>query len=142
LGTAWVIKIWPEHPLVRQLVIEHIYGEDVFISHFLEPYADDAEIRPLLDAVLRVLHPRLRGELVRALAPLARRGLPTAMAILAGFKNEPKDEARTIAARAFAKGRRRTGDRFGRAGRHPRQGTRRVEFFARRKTPGRRSPVS
>jgi hypothetical protein len=112
LGHSLVIKIWPEHPLVRQLVIEHIYGEDVFISHFLEPYADDAEIRPLLDAVLRVLHPRLRGELVRALAPLARRGLPTAMAILAGFKNEPKDEARTIAARAFAKGRRRTGDRL------------------------------
>ena len=59
LGHSLVIKIWPEHPLVRELVKENIYGEDVFISHFLEAYADDGEIRPLLDAVLRVLHPGL-----------------------------------------------------------------------------------
>ena len=38
--------------------------------------------------------------------------MPAALAILAGYKDEPKAEARTVAARAFAKGRRRTNDRL------------------------------
>ena len=96
---------------MRQLVKENIYGEDVFISHFFEAYADDAEIRPLLDAVLRVLHPRLRVELVRALAPLARRGLRRPLRPCPGTRTSRMTK-RGRSRRALAKGRRRTGDRL------------------------------
>jgi hypothetical protein len=98
-----LIKIWPDQPLIRRKTIENVYGEDVFATHLIEAYGADAEIRPLLDSIVRVLHPDLRVELARALEPLARRRVAGAVAAVASYRHEPKPEARTIAARAYAK---------------------------------------
>lgn len=109
LGYRLLIRVWPEKPLIRQMVIGHTYGDDIVLSPFLEHYATDQEIRPLLDAILTALHPDLRLALVRGLEPLARRGVTSAVNLAARYADEPKPECRTIAARAYARGVVRTG---------------------------------
>ena len=103
LGYHTIVKIWPEHPLIRQLVKSTIYSEHTSISALYEVYGSDPEIRPLLDSTMHGLHKDLRVEFARAIEPLARRGVPAAVAIAAEFRNEPNGEARTVAARAYAR---------------------------------------
>jgi hypothetical protein len=74
-----------------------------------EAYESDPDIRPLLDSTMQVLHEDLRVEFARAIEPLVRRGVPAAVAIAAEFRHEPNGEARTIAARAYARARVRAG---------------------------------
>lgn len=105
LGHDTIVKIWPEHPLVRQLVKATIYREDMQISALYQVYGSDSEIRPLLDSTMHVLHKDLRVEFARTIEPLVGRGVPAAVAISAGFRNEPNGEARTVAARAYARAR-------------------------------------
>jgi len=111
LGHHTIVKIWPEHPLIRQLVKSTIYGEDTSISALYQAYGSDPEIRPLLDNTMHVLHKDLRVEFARAIEPLVRRGVPAAVAIAAEFRNEPNGEARTVAARAYARARIREGSK-------------------------------
>ncbi|WP_434348710.1 hypothetical protein ACN6A1_15910 [Myxococcus virescens] len=108
-GHQFLMKIWPEVPVVRQLAKSTVYAEDLSLSAFYEAYGSDPEIRPLLDRTLQVLHDDLRLELTRAMEPLARRGVPSAVATIKEFKHEPNGEARTIAARACARACFRTG---------------------------------
>jgi hypothetical protein len=109
LGHGTLLKIWPEHPLMRQLAKQTVYGEDMSLSALYEAYGSDPEIRPLLDSTMRVLHEDLRVEFARAIEPLVRRGVPAAVTIAAEFRNEPNGEARTVAARAYARARIRAG---------------------------------
>jgi hypothetical protein len=109
LGHHTILKIWPEHPLIRQLVKSTIYSEHTSISELYQAYGSDPEIRPLLDSTMHVLHKDLRVEFARAVEPLVRRGVPAAVAIAAEFRNEPNGEARTVAARAYARARIREG---------------------------------
>lgn len=102
LGHHTIVRIWPEHPLVRQLVKSTIYGEHTSISVLYDVYGSDPEIRPLLDSTMHSLHKDLRVEFARAIEPLVRRGVLAAVAIAAEFRNEPNGEARTVAARAYA----------------------------------------
>jgi hypothetical protein len=111
LGHHTILKIWPEHPLIRQLAKSTIYGEDMSISALYQFYGSDPEIRPFLDSTMSVLHKDLRVEFARAVEPLVRRGLPAAVAIAAEFRNEPNGEARTVAARAYARARIRDGSK-------------------------------
>src|SRR5207249_4328232 len=69
----------------------------------------DPEIRPLLDRTMRVLHEDLRLGIARAIEPLVRRGSPAAIEIAGKFTDEPNGEARTVAARAYARARVRAG---------------------------------
>ena len=103
LGHGTLLKIWPEHPLIRQLVKQTVYREDMSLSALYQAYGRDLEIRPLLDSTLQVLHEDLRVEFARAIEPLVRRGVPAAVAIAAEFRQEPNSEARTVAARAYAR---------------------------------------
>lgn len=105
LGHHTIVKIWPEHPLIRQLTKSTIYGENTSISALYQVYGSDPEIRPLLDSTMHVLHKDLRVEFARAVEPFARRRVPAAIAIAAEFRNEPNGEARTVAARAYARAR-------------------------------------
>jgi hypothetical protein len=105
LGHPTLLKVWPEHPLIRQLAKSTVYGEDMSMSALYEAYGDDSEIRPLLDQTMQVLHQDLRFEIARAIEPLVRRGVPAAVAIAAQFRQEPNGEARTVAARAYARSR-------------------------------------
>ena len=105
LGHHTILNIWPEHPMIRQLVKSTIFCEDMSISTLYEVYGSDPEIRPLLDSTMHVLHKDLRVEFARAIEPFARRGVPAAVAIAAEFRNEPNGEARTVAARAYARAR-------------------------------------
>ena len=109
LGHGTLLKIWPEHPLIRQLAKSTVYREDMSLSTLYQAYGRDPEIRPLLDSTLQVLHEDLRVELARAIEPLVRRGVSAAVAIAAEFRNEPNGEARTVAARAYARARIRAG---------------------------------
>lgn len=109
LGHPTLLKIWPEHLLIRQLAKRTVYTEDMSLSALYQAYGSDPEIRPLLDSTLQVLHEDLRLEFARAIEPLVRRGVPTAVAIAAEFRNEPNGEARTVAARACARARIRAG---------------------------------
>ncbi|MBI5604358.1 MAG: hypothetical protein HY879_13510 [Deltaproteobacteria bacterium] len=111
LGHHTIVKIWPEHPLIRQLVKSTIYDEDTSISALCHVYGSDPEIRPLLDSTMHVLHKDLRVEFARAIEPLVRRGVPTAVAIAAEFRNEPNGEARTVTVRAYARARIREGSK-------------------------------
>lgn len=111
LGHRTLLKIWPEHPLIRQLAKSNVYGEDISMSALYEAYASDSEIRPLLDSTMQVLHDDLRVEFARAIEPLVWRGVPAAVAIASGFRNEPNGEARTVAARAYARARIRAGSK-------------------------------
>ena len=79
------------------------------MSALYQAYGSDSEIRPLLDSTMQVLHEDLRVEFARAIEPLVRRGVPAAVAIAAEFRNEPNGEARTVAARAYARARIRAG---------------------------------
>lgn len=103
LGHSVLVKVWPDYPLIRQKTKENIYGKDILPGNFLEAYHADPEIRPLIDVVIRALHPDLRVELARALEPLASRGVSGAAQIVAGYQHEPDSDARTYAARAYAK---------------------------------------
>ena len=103
LGHHTLLRIWPENPLVQRLAKSTIYSEDMSLSALLEAYESDPEIRPMLDRTMQVLHEDLRLELVRAVEPLARRGVPSAVAIVGEFRDEPNGEARTLAARAYAR---------------------------------------
>jgi len=103
LGHHTLLKIWPEHPLIRRLAKSTVYAEDMSLSVFYEAYGNDPEIRPLLDLTMQVLHEDLRLEFVRAIEPLARRGVPAAVAVVAEFNDEPRGEARTVASRAYAR---------------------------------------
>lgn len=105
LGHHTIVSIWPEHPLIRQLVKSTIYGKEMSISALFQIYGTDPEIRPLLDSTMRVLHKDLRLEFTRSIEPLVRRGVPAAVTIAAEFRNEPSGEARTVAARAYARAR-------------------------------------
>jgi hypothetical protein len=109
LGHHTFVKIWPEHPQIRQLVKSTIYSEDTSISALYQVYGSDPEIRPLLDSTMNVLHKDLRVKFALAIEPLVRRGVPAAVAIAAEFRNEPNGEARTVAARAYARARIREG---------------------------------
>lgn len=109
LGHRILVKIWPQQPLIRRLARETVYAEDMSLSYLFEAYASDANIRPLLEATLQVLHEDLRFELMRAIEPLARRGLPAAVAMVGGYRCEPNGEARTVAARSYARVCRRSG---------------------------------
>ena len=109
LGHRTLLKIWPERPLIRQLAKSNVYGEDISMSALYEAYASDPDIRPLLDSTMQVLHDDLRVEFARAIEPLVRRGVPAAVAIASGFRNEPNGEARTVVARAYARSCIRTG---------------------------------
>src|SRR4029077_9325443 len=109
LGHRTLLKIWPEHPLIRQLAKQTIYGADMSLSALYQAYGSDPEIRPLLDSTMQVLHEDLRVEFARAIEPLVRRGVPAAVAIAAQFRHEPNGEARTVAARAYARARIRAG---------------------------------
>jgi len=111
LGHHTIVKIWPEHPLVRQLVKSTIYNEHMSMSALYQAYGNDPEIRPLLDSTMHVLHKDLRVEFARAIEPLVRRGVPAAVTIAAEFRNEPNGEARTVAARAYAKARIQEGNK-------------------------------
>jgi hypothetical protein len=111
LGHDTILKIWPEHPLIRQLVKSTIYNEHMSITTLYQAYGSDPEIRPLLDSTMHVLHNDLRVEFARAIEPLVRRGVQAAVAIAAEFRNEPDGEARTVAARAYAKARIREGNK-------------------------------
>lgn len=104
LGHGTLLRIWPEQPLIRQLAISTIYAEDTYFPVLYEVYGDDSEIRPMLDRTMQVLHDDLRLELVRAIEPLARRGVEPAVAIVAEFIDEPNADVRTVAARAYARG--------------------------------------
>ncbi|MET0038005.1 MAG: hypothetical protein ABW097_19085 [Candidatus Thiodiazotropha lotti] len=97
-----IVEIWPEKPLIRKMVKSSIYNQDLSISLLYEIYANDPEIRPLLDGTMHVLHEDLRIEFVRAIEPLVQGGVQAAIDIVADFSNEPNAEARTIAARACA----------------------------------------
>ncbi|NTX60376.1 hypothetical protein HUA74_06860 [Myxococcus sp. CA051A] len=103
LGHRSLLRIWPENPTVQQLAKSTLYTEDMSLSALYESYGSDPEIRPLLDRTLQVLHEDLRLEFARATEPLARRGVPSAVALMTEFKHEPNGEARTIAARACAR---------------------------------------
>ena len=109
LGHTTIVKIWPEQPLIRQLVKSSICGQDTSISALYQVYGSDPEIRPLLESTMHVLHKDLRVEFARAIEPLVRRGVPAAVAIAADFRNEPNGEARTVSARAYARARIRQG---------------------------------
>ena len=109
LGHPFLVKIWPEHPLIRRLVKSTVYAEDMSLSALYEAYGSDPEIRPLLDRTMQVLHEDLRLEFARAIEPLVRRGVSAAVTIAAEFKHEPNGEARTVAARAYARACVRTG---------------------------------
>lgn len=109
LGHGTLLKIWPDHPLIRQLAKSNVYSEDILMSALYEAYSSDSEIRPLLDSTMQVLHEDLRIEFARAIEPLVWRGVPAAVAIAAGFGNEPNGEARTIVARAYARSHIRAG---------------------------------
>ena len=109
LGHHTLLKIWPDHPMIRQLAKSTVYNEDMSLSALYAAYGSDPEIRPLLDSTLQVLHEDLRLELARAIEPLVRRGVPAAVAIAAEFRHEPNAEARTVAARAYARARIRMG---------------------------------
>lgn len=111
LGHDTIVKIWPEHPLVRQLVKSTVYNKHMSISVLYQVYASDPEIRPLLDSTMRVLHKDLRVEFAQAIEPLVKRGVPAAVAIAAGFRNEPKGEARTVIARSYARALMREGSK-------------------------------
>jgi hypothetical protein len=104
LGHRFLLKIWPEHPLIRRLVKSTVYAQDMSLSTLYEAYGSDPEIRPLLDRTMQVLHEDLRLEFARAVGPLVRRGVSAAVTIAAEFKHEPNGEARTVAARAYARG--------------------------------------
>jgi hypothetical protein len=103
LGGSTISRIWPNHPLIRQLVKSNIYSDDLSLSELYQVYGNDSEIRALLDSTMRVLHEDLRVEFAQSIEPLVRRGVPAAVAIAAEFRNETNDEARTIAARAYAR---------------------------------------
>jgi hypothetical protein len=103
LGHSTILKIWPEHPMIRQLVKSTIFSEHTSISTLYQVYGSNPEIRQLLDSTMHVLHKDLRVEFARAIEPLVRRGLPNAVTIAAEFRNEPEGEARTVAARAYAR---------------------------------------
>src|SRR5207247_2482373 len=105
-----LLQIWPEHPLIRQLAKATVYDEDISTTSLYEAYGTDPEIRPLLDRTLQTLHEDLRVEIARAIEPLARRGSPAAIKIAGGFIHEPNGEARTIAARAYARAGVRSGN--------------------------------
>lgn len=109
LGHHTIMKIWPEKPMIRQLVKSTIFGKDILMSMLYEVYGNDSEIRPLLDSTMHVLHKDLRLEFTRAIEPLVRRGVQAAVAISSEFRNEPLGEARTVAARAYAYARIREG---------------------------------
>jgi len=109
LGHHTLLKIWPEHPLIRQLAKKTVYSEHMSLSALYQAYGNDPEIRPLLDGTMQVLHEDLRVEFARAIEPLVWRGVPAAVAIAAEFRHEPNGEARTIAARAYARARIRAG---------------------------------
>jgi hypothetical protein len=79
------------------------------LSAFYQAYGSDPEMRALLDSTMQVLQEDLRVEFARAIEPLVRRGVPAAVAIAAEFRHEPNGEARTIAARAYARARVRAG---------------------------------
>jgi hypothetical protein len=111
LGHCTLVRIWPEHPRIRQLVKETVYEKDTSISTLYQVYGNDPAIRPLLDSTMHVLHKDLRVEFVRSIEPLVRRGVSAAVAIAAQFKNEPNGEARTVAARAYAYARYREGNK-------------------------------
>ncbi len=104
LGHDTLLRIWPEQPLIRQLAKSTIYAEDTSLPALYEAYGEDSEIRPMLDRTMQVLHDDLRLELARAIEPLARRGVEPAVAIVAEFIDEPNGDARTVAARAYARG--------------------------------------
>lgn len=103
LGHYTLLRIWPEHPLIRQLAKSTIYSTDISLSTLYQAYGSDPEIRPLLDSTMRVLHRDLRVEFAQTIEPLVRRGVPAALAIAAEFKNEPNGEARTVTARSYAR---------------------------------------
>lgn len=109
LGHRLLIKYWPQQPRIRGLALKTAYKEDISLEVLCGAYAADPEIRPLVDATLRVLHEDLRIELVRAAEPLARRGVAPAVELVAGFHDEPKAEARTLAVRALARAAARSG---------------------------------
>ncbi|MCP4337349.1 MAG: NACHT domain-containing protein [Desulfobulbaceae bacterium] len=109
LGHHTLVKIWPDQPLIRRLVKSTLYNKDISISALYQVYGSDPEIRPLLDKTMYGLHRDLRVEFARAIEPLARRGVPAAVTLAAEYKNEPDGEARTIAARAYARARIREG---------------------------------
>jgi len=94
-----------------KLVKSTIFGEHTSISALYQVYGSDPEIRPLLDSTMHVLHKDLRVEFARAIEPLVRRSVPAAVAIVAEFRNEPNGEARTVAARAYARARIREGSK-------------------------------
>jgi len=108
-GCGTILKIWHEHPLIRRLAKSTIYDEHMSIEVLYRVYGSDPEIRPLLDCTMHVLHKDLRVEFARAIEPLAQRGVPAAVTIAAGFRNELNGEARTVAARAYARARIRQG---------------------------------
>jgi hypothetical protein len=103
LGHRTLVNIWPQQPLIRELVKRTVFAEDISLSVLLDAYGGDPEIRPLLDQTMRVLHEDLRIEFIRAVDPLAHRGVPAAVAIVAEFRDEPNGEARTVAARAYSR---------------------------------------
>lgn len=103
LGHRTLLKIWPEHTLIRQFAKTNFYGEDISMSALFEAYATDPDIRPLLDSTMQVLHEDLRLEFARAIEPLVRRCVSPAVTIALGFTNEPDGETRTVAARAYAR---------------------------------------
>lgn len=103
LGHDTLVKIWPEQPLIRQLVKSTIYHADILPQALYKAYRDDSEIRPLLDRAMQALHEDLRLEIARAVETLIRRRVPAAVAVAAGFVEEPNGEARTVAARAYAR---------------------------------------
>lgn len=103
LGHHILLRIWPDHPAVRELAKSTVYAEDMSISALYDAYGSDSEIRPLLDATMRVLHEDLRLEIARAIEPLVRRETPSAVELSAKFTDEPNGEARTVAARAYAR---------------------------------------
>jgi hypothetical protein len=109
LGHRLLLKIWPEHPLIRRLAKSTVYAEDMSLSAYYEAFGSDPEIRPLLDRTMQVLHEDLRLEFARSIEPLVRRGVPTAVIIAAEFRDEPNGETRTVAARAYAQACVRTG---------------------------------
>lgn len=103
-GYRTLIRLWPENPLIRKLVKDTLFTGEIQFSYIFEVYGRDPQIRPLLDSCIRVLKDDLRMAFIQAIEPKAQRGVESAMEIISNFKYEPVGEARTVAARGYARG--------------------------------------
>ena len=102
-GHQILLNTWPQEQIIHKRAAETVFDEDISVTAIHGAYSGDAVIGPLLAQILPVLHSDLRLELARSLEPLAERGVAEAVAVLGGYRHESQPQARTIAARAYAR---------------------------------------